>query len=247
MRKIIKLLTPENVHIEYELAGLGSRFTAFFIDCLIQILAIIFIRLLMHFMDFDLIYIVLELGIVDFVLFTYTLILFFHLAYFVFFETFQKGLTPGKRCMKLRVIKSWGAPIGIFDVILRGFLRLVFSLPGFFLVDIMFVVLSNKSQRIGDFAANTIVVKTDRQKKPVTLKELIALNKEEESSSNVYPVDNYEYNLLKDFLERKLELSERREVIAHNLNMYFMKKFNLEKPHESPYDFFEEIINLNSK
>lgn len=246
MRKVIKLLTPENVHIEYELAGLGSRFIAFSVDCLIQSVVIIVIRLIMHFIELDLAYVLTELGISQFILFTYTLILFFHLAYFIFFEIFFRGQTPGKKYMNLMVIKNTGEPIGAFDAILRGFLRLVLLVPGFFIVDVMFVVLSQKYQRIGDFAANTIVVKLDRQKKLVSLKELVDFKKEYKPSSNVYPVSNYEYNVLKEFLTRKHELGVRREVFVQNLNKYFMKKFNLEKPHEKPYEFFEEIINSNS-
>ncbi|HHX17341.1 MAG TPA: hypothetical protein GX727_00605 [Clostridium sp.] len=74
----------------------------------------------------------------------------------------------------------------------------------------------------------------------------MAFKKEYQPKSNIYPINNYEYNLLKEFLTRKQRLGARREVLAHDLNVYFMKKFNLEKPHEKPYEFFEEIINLNS-
>jgi uncharacterized RDD family membrane protein YckC len=46
--------------------------------------------------------------------------------------------------MKLRVIKGTGEPIGLFDAILRGFLRIAFFVPGFFIVDVALMVLTKK-------------------------------------------------------------------------------------------------------
>ncbi|MDQ2086207.1 RDD family protein [Herbivorax sp. ANBcel31] len=247
MRRILKVLTPENVHVEYELAGLGSRFIAFFIDCLIQfvIFSIAFIAMYLVGVDFG--YLIWELGVLEFILFCYTVILFFHLMYFIFLETILKGQTLGKRCMKLRVIKGTGEPINIVDAILRGFLRLVISLPLVYIVDVILVVTSKKYQRIGDFAANTIVIKIKRQKQLVQLENLVDFKEEDHLTPNIYPVNSYEYNVLKEFLARKHDLGERREVFVHNLKIYFMKKFNMEKPHEKPYQFFEEIIKVNNK
>jgi uncharacterized RDD family membrane protein YckC len=94
-----------------------------------------------------LLYILGELGISGYILYISTLILFFHLAYFMFFEILFRGQTPGKRCMKLRVIKGTGEPIGLFDAILRGFLRIAFFVPGFFIVDVALMVLTKKTPK----------------------------------------------------------------------------------------------------
>ena len=155
MRKVYEILTPENVYIEYELAGLGSRFIAYLIDFAIQMLFIIvaFIVLLIAATDF-VVYIIFELGIIYFVAFFLTLVVLFNLIYFISFEMILKGQSPGKKIMKLRVIKQNGEPINIWDSFLRNFLRLFDSLPSYYLVGSLFVIFSNKWYR-QEFFANS--------------------------------------------------------------------------------------------
>ncbi len=251
MRKVYEILTPENVYIEYELAGLGSRFIAYLIDFAIQMLFIIvaFIVLLIAATDF-VVYIIFELGIIYFVAFFLTLVVLFNLIYFISFEMILKGQSPGKKIMKLRVIKQNGEPINIWDSFLRNFLRLFDSLPSYYLVGSLFVIFSNKYKRIGDFAANTIVVKIKNQEQIITIDNLIKQAKisddENEGVVNNYPVSALEYNVLKEFMARKDSLGEKKHLLTYNLNMYFMKKFTIEKPYENTYEFFESILRMNS-
>lgn len=250
MRKILEILTPENVYVEYELAGLGSRFVSFFIDCIIQFLTvgITAIALLVAGVDFS--YIIYDLGPMEFGAFIVTLIILFHLVYFIFFEMILKGQSPGKKIIRLRVIKKNGEPINIFDSFLRNFLRVIDLFPSYYLLGSIFIIMSQNYRRIGDFAANTIVVKIKKQDKLITIDSLIEktdiTQSEKYQGVNTYPVSSFEYNVLKEFLSRKDNIGERRPVFAYNLNKYFMKKFDLAKPYENPYVFFEEIIRMNS-
>ncbi|MFZ5988601.1 MAG: RDD family protein [Bacillota bacterium] len=250
MRRILEILTPENVFVEYELAGLGSRFIAFLIDCIIQFILVGIAAVTVFLAGFDIPYVIADLGIFNFVAFIVTLIMLFHILYFVFFEMILKGQSPGKKVMRLRVIKQNGQPINIFDSFLRGILRFADFLPSYYLVGSIFVIISKNYKRIGDFAANTIVVKVKNQEQLVTVDNLlnkaVTMESQEYEGVNVYPVNNIEYNVLKEFLSRKDNLGEKRPQLAFNLNTYFMKKFNLEKPYDNPYDFFEEIIKMNS-
>ncbi len=68
------------------------------------------------------------------------------------------GQTLGKKIMGLRVVAldgslSWG------KVAIRNILRIIDGLPIFYLVGIIAIVTSKKHQRLGDLAAQTIVVK----------------------------------------------------------------------------------------
>ena len=159
------------------------------------------------------VYIIFELGIISFVAFFLTLVVLFNLIYFISFEMILKGQSPGKKIMKLRVIKQNGEPINIWDSFLRNFLRLFDSLPSYYLVGSLFVIFSNKYKRIGDFAANTIVVKIKNQEQIITIDNLIKQAKisddENEGIVNNYPVSALEYNVLKEFMDRKDSLGEK--------------------------------------
>ena len=77
-------------------------------------------------------------------------------AYFIVMEA-TTGQTLGKMAMKLKVVKKDGAKIDWQASIIRNLLRIV---DGFFfyLVGAIVVWVSKSKQRLGDMAANTIVV-----------------------------------------------------------------------------------------
>jgi uncharacterized RDD family membrane protein YckC len=88
------------------------------------------------------------------------LVLFFfvYYGYFVLFESTWNGQTPGKRIIRIRVIKDDGRPIGAIESVGRNLLRIVDQLPFLYAIGIASVLLSNKSKRLGDFVAGTMVV-----------------------------------------------------------------------------------------
>jgi uncharacterized RDD family membrane protein YckC len=88
------------------------------------------------------------------------LVLFFfvYYGYFVLFESIWNGQTPGKRIIRIRVIKDDGRPIGAIESVGRNLLRIVDQLPFLYAIGIASVLLSNKSKRLGDFVAGTMVV-----------------------------------------------------------------------------------------
>jgi len=137
----ILIVTPENIEIEYELAGIGSRFLANLIDQVWQVIIIIgvgfavliltligaYISSLAHFsaqwagfMSFmgDILVSVLTIA-------TYLLIY----GYFVYFEIRWNGQTPGKRALGLRVIRDGGYPITPFSAFARNLLRTIDGMP----------------------------------------------------------------------------------------------------------------------
>lgn len=148
--------TPEVVGIEYPIAGIGSRFLAFFIDILIQVALLA----------------VLGLGAIGLaqlpepgptiaaILFlTILFVLYVFWGYFVAFEALWSGQTPGKRVMKIRVIKTSGHPIGFVESAIRNLMRIVDSLPFLYGVGLITMFINQQSRRLGDLAAGTLVVK----------------------------------------------------------------------------------------
>lgn len=154
--------TPEQIALEFPLAGVGSRFLALAVDTLIQIalglvvVAFGFAALLSRvltaggFADGSSVW---GLGIVVLLAFS----VFY--AYFAAFEIFWRGQTPGKRVMGLRVISASGRPMTPFQALLRNLLRIVDSLPGMYAIGIVSVLVTARNQRLGDLAAGTVVVR----------------------------------------------------------------------------------------
>ncbi|QKY18851.1 RDD family protein [Halolamina sp. CBA1230] len=79
------------------------------------------------------------------------------LAYFVYTEG-AYGQTLGKRAVGLVVVTEDGEPIGYGDALVRNVLRVVDALPAFFLLGAVLIVVTDRGQRVGDLAAETVVV-----------------------------------------------------------------------------------------
>ena len=79
-------------------------------------------------------------------------------GYFALFEAFWHGQTPGKRAMKLRVIKDAGRQITLFEALARNLLRLADYLPNLYLAGVVTMLCNKQNKRLGDLAAGTIVV-----------------------------------------------------------------------------------------
>lgn len=74
-------------------------------------------------------------------------------------ELLMHGQSPGKRWLQLRVISHDGAPAAPAQLLLRNVLRLVDLLPMGYLVGLVAVFVSARTQRLGDMAAGTIVIR----------------------------------------------------------------------------------------
>ena len=78
--------------------------------------------------------------------------------YFILQEGFFQGQTLGKRIFNLRVLSSDGTPVTFSGALYRNLLRPADMFPGFYLVGIIAIFTNERSQRIGDLAAGTLVI-----------------------------------------------------------------------------------------
>src|SRR5580658_4951713 len=149
--------TPEQVELEFAVAGLGSRFVAVFLDHLIQA-GFYFVLIMAGGILFSAIANRVDLlgkwVIAAFIAANFLLIW----GYYALFEAYWHGQTPGKRAMKVRVIKDSGRQITLFEALARNLLRVVDYLPGCYLVGVITMMCNNRNQRLGDLVAGTIVV-----------------------------------------------------------------------------------------
>ncbi len=136
---------------EIQLASLGSRIVAYIIDTIVVfVLAILVLSIMASIQTItDDLYNLLAYLV-------YALVFF---GYFILLEgPLGKGKTVGKRVLKLRVIKKDQSMTGYGASFGRNILRLI---DGFFFYIIGMILISSSdlNQRLGDRAADTIVIK----------------------------------------------------------------------------------------
>jgi uncharacterized RDD family membrane protein YckC len=79
-------------------------------------------------------------------------------GYGIVLEWRWRGQTIGKRLLGLRVMDARGLRLHLSQIVLRNLIRLVDALPLLYLVGGVACFFSRNGQRLGDLAANTIVV-----------------------------------------------------------------------------------------
>jgi len=157
--------TTQNVNINFTAASVGERILALLVDLLIQAAYLITILWGVFY----------GLGLSDAIKGldpwskAAVMVLFFLpvMFYTLFFESIFEGQTLGKKLLRIKVVKIDGYQAVFGDYIIRWLLRLVdiFSVSG--LVGLVSVIVTEKSQRLGDIAAGTAVI---------TLKNNVSIN-----------------------------------------------------------------------
>ena len=74
------------------------------------------------------------------------------------FEASRHGQTPGKKAMRLVVVHANGSPLSFNGSLIRNLLRTADAFPLFYLLGFICTLISPRYQRLGDMAANTLVV-----------------------------------------------------------------------------------------
>jgi len=133
--------------------------------------------------------------------------------YFLCFELFWDGRTPGKRMTQLRVIREGGARVGWRDSLLRNLMRAVDSLPTGYLLGLAAIVVSPRGQRLGDLVAGTLVVR-ERASQSSEVTEMLAIDPDVEAGfrftrDELAAVGEVERRLIRRTLRRTETLSER--------------------------------------
>jgi uncharacterized RDD family membrane protein YckC len=158
--------TPEHVELHFALASVGNRFLACVIDHTLQVLAITVLSTLVYNLSDGMrrwgthVASGVEEGNLWMMALLILAVFLIFFGYFTFFETLWSGQTPGKRWMKLRVIQEDGRPIGFFAALTRNLLRTADMIPPpFYSLGILSIFASTHAKRLGDFVANTVVIK----------------------------------------------------------------------------------------
>lgn len=200
--------TPEQIALEYPLAGIGSRFMAFFYDSLLQLIIFLVGLLIIAFIAPDLgkywpsawnwmaaIWIFAGFCL--------------YWGYFAAFEALWNGQTPGKRKAGIRVIKDSGRPLTAFEAIARNFLRAIDSMPGMYGVAVIAIFIDKRSRRLGDMVAGTVVVhdKKDEFAQPFLNTSVPGVTATPTASASIAnKLTLQELEVIETFLNRRLDL-----------------------------------------
>jgi uncharacterized RDD family membrane protein YckC len=161
----LRIRTPEGIVFAYPLAGPVARCLAWGIDFTVIIAMTWLVGMFCAVAGF----LVGDFAMALFILSYFV----FSIGYGVATEWLWRGQTLGKRLIRLRVMDARGLRLQLHQVLMRNLLRFVDLLPAFYLVGGVASLLSRHAQRLGDLAANTVVVHLPRHTEP-DLDQLLA-------------------------------------------------------------------------
>jgi uncharacterized RDD family membrane protein YckC len=204
-------VTPEAVQLHADVAGVGSRTIALVVDTFLQgmvLLPVLFVSLGDGLGGTG------EAVVIGIILF---FVLWF---YFPAFEWLWRGQTPGKRFQGIRVVRTDGQPVGLAPVLVRNLIRIidVILLPFLALIS---MVITRRSQRLGDLAAGTMVVRERALPAPSALPLALGMTGSGYAPSPTLDTSGMterDYTVLRTFLTRRTTLDwKARQQLAASL------------------------------
>lgn len=225
----LKIETPENVVLAYQLAGPAVRLGAYTIDFGVRAVVIVCISIFLLCTG------VAMPGMSGGI---WLLLLFFmEWGYFIVAEGFFRGKTIGKHVLGLRVIHDRGHPLTFWGAVLRNLLRAVDVMPlygpGF-----ISMVLTQRLQRMGDLVAGTVVISERRvvlPHEPIILEKIEPLSRQELGS---YVPERGTLSLIEDFLTRRHILShDRGHAMVAPLARVLAKRLRFQGDPDLPQQF----------
>ena len=167
--------TPEQVAFRMERAGVGTRVVATLIDTVL--LVVVYLAAIFAFFFFigsvagiDMmnddtentivlvlwaVFILLSLGLFG--------------GYYIGFEAFWNGQTPGKRALGIRVVGDDGLPASLGKIVIRNLMRLI-DMQASYAVGLVAMFVSPEEKRLGDLVAGTIVIRESRRRPEASLR-----------------------------------------------------------------------------
>ena len=222
--------TAQNISIEQNAAGIGDRILAFIVDMAIIVVYMILAGLLMAGITGDngseMMY-YLVLGLPPFL-------------YYLLWETFWDGQSPGKALLQIRVVKKDGSRPQFSNYLVRWLLRIIDVSLTSGGVAVVTILLNGKGQRLGDIAAGTTVIS---EKKKVSIHNTLAVDLPENYQPKYPQVTVLSDN---DIQEIKNLYNEARRGSQHHIILSLSEKLaqlmdvQLE---ERPMEFIQQVIN----
>jgi uncharacterized RDD family membrane protein YckC len=161
----LEVQSPDALDYQLDIAGLGARSHAFIIDLHIRfLLALTWVLLVSGGISLlDQLHSLPRYGWMSsrqLIVLLPAFCLYF--LYHPVLEVLMAGRTPGKRMAGVRLVNHLGHTPSIGAILLRNVLRMVDALPGIYLVGLLAVAFTRDKVRIGDLAADLVLVYDNR-------------------------------------------------------------------------------------
>jgi uncharacterized RDD family membrane protein YckC len=254
---ILIIETPERVPLHFALASIGNRFLACAIDHAFQALTIIVVAIALTVVanysslgdQFK--------GAPKWVQALLIAVVFLIVSgYFAFFEWIWNGQTPGKRWLKLRVIREDGRPVTFWEAAVRNLLRTLDMMPApFYSIGLISVFISSSDQRIGDMVAGTVVVREREAEAPAFAQVFASPVSDPALRRSFKPVDfvaelnvitESEIEVVETFLRRRWDLEDMaRQWMAWRVALPLLYKLRpaYDLPTFTYEGFLEELLH----
>jgi uncharacterized RDD family membrane protein YckC len=254
--QVVTAETPEQVGLQYHLAGIGTRFIAYLIDKLIQtgmVLGLTLIALLLLILTGKLTSVgeflvrlrdSLGWWLIAPAILGYEIIT---KGYFILFEYLWSGSTPGKRSQEIRVIRKDGRPISFVAAVIRNIFRAVDILGEIYPLGLVVMFIDSRNRRLGDLAAGTLVVREEELKPSVICTPLEESDAADAEIRNVaLEMAMEDYNLVRKFLARRDSLGAdyRRDLARQILERVSRRSIFIGEQSSDPEAFLEKLETL---
>lgn len=235
----IAINTSQNVNINFNIAGVGERMLAFIIDLLIRI-AYVVIILYLFFNILDLGY--LLDGLDGWSIRAVYLVLTFPVyIYHLVLESLMEGQTPGKKLMKIKVVKIDGYQASFADYMIRWVFRIVdVSFAG--VVGLISMIVSKNNQRLGDIASGTAVISL---KNNINISHTILENIHENyvpSFPQVIALSDNDMRIIKDNYTKALKVDDRQIINKLSEKIKSILKLEIDPTKMTERQFINVII-----
>lgn len=212
---------------------------AFIIDLLIRV-AYIVIVLYLFFNIFDLGYLMTGLDQWS-IRAVYILLTFPVYIYPVVLESLMEGQTPGKKLMKIRVVKIDGYQAGFGDYMIRWVFRIIdVSFAG--IVGLVSMIISKNNQRLGDIASGTAVISL---KNNINISHTILENIKEDyvpSFPQVIALSDNDMRIIKDNYTKALKVGDRQIITKLSDKIKSILKLEIDPTQMTEKQFISVII-----
>ncbi|MDO6596643.1 RDD family protein [Oceanihabitans sp. 2_MG-2023] len=259
--KRLQIKTAQNVNIHFTMANVGQRLLAFVIDNIIKFAYLYFV---ISFFDFSLIENTFDND--QWTIKAIDVLLFLPITFYsLYSEILLNGQTIGKKLLKIKVINEDGFKPSITDYLIRWFLRVIdfnfFSLVFIYiaslnldsnefllvtifiigkLIGFLMILFTNKSQRLGDIMANTVVIYLkDEVKFSDTILEKIA-----ETYKPVYPavikLSDNDARIIKETFINASKLNDYKTLIK--LRNKILEVTEIKSTNTSDREFIDTVL-----
>ncbi|WP_100076525.1 RDD family protein [Chryseobacterium camelliae] len=235
----IAINTSQNVNINFSIASVGERMLAFIIDLLIKVAYIIVIL----YVFFGFLGLGRLLSGMDrwSVIAVYIALTFPVYIYPVVLESLMEGQTPGKKLMKIRVVKIDGYQASFGDYMIRWVFRLIdTSFAG--VIGLISMIVSKDNKRLGDMAAGTAVISL---KNNINISHTILENLKEDylpSFPQVIALSDNDMRIIKDNFLKAVRTDDRQVINRLSEKIKSILKLDIDHSKMTERQFINVII-----